>query len=203
MKGNTKMKVIVRYGSSKIKKLNQMFLGLLLPCAPVIMHCRAACSLSVMHKSKEQMEVFSCFLHLILCNQLLILPLVSTEDFTVYLIYREDMLLEKVSDERAKLLLDRFDYPHGSLSEIVSRLSVRLGEYFYDDEVFPHELGVFLGFPMEDILEYIKEDGKNPLITGYWKVYQNAQNAMKEFSNFDLAKEEIYQWYLKNQRLRF
>lgn len=197
------MKVLAKYGSNKIKKLNQMFLGLLLPCAPVIMHCRAACSLSVMHKSKEQTEVFSCLLHLILCNQLLIQPLVSTEDFIVYLIYREDMLLEKVNDKRARLLLDSFDYPCGSLSGIINRLSVRLEEYFYEDAVFPHEFGVFLGFPMEDILEFIKEDGKNSLITGYWKVYYNAQEAIKVFTSFDLAKEEIYQWYLKNQRLRF
>ncbi len=161
------MKVLARYGSNRLKKLNQMFLGLLLPCAPVIMHCRAACSLSVMHKSKEQIEVFSCFVHLILCNRLLIQPLVSTEDFTVYLIYQEDMLLEKVNDERARLLLDSFDYPHDSLSDIVSRLSVRLEEYFYEDEAFPHELGVFLGFPIDDILEFIKKDGKNFLITGY------------------------------------
>ncbi|ABX42649.1 DUF3793 family protein [Lachnoclostridium phytofermentans] len=197
------MKVLARYGSSKLKKLNQMFLGLLLPCAPVIMHCRAACSLSVMHKTQEQIEVFGCFLHLILCNQLLIQPVVLTEDFTVYLIYREDMLLEKVNDARARLLLDKFNYPHGSLSNIVSRLSIRLEEYFFEEEPFPHEIGVFLGYPIEDILEFIKEDGKNSLITGYWKVYYNAQNAIKIFSSFDLAKEEIYQWYLKNQRLRF
>ncbi len=197
------MKIVARYGSGNLDKLNKMFLGLLLPCAPVLLHCRAACSLSAMHKTKEQTEVFSCFVHLILCNQLLIHPLVSTEDFTVYLIYREDMLLEKVNDKRARKLLKDYGYRKHNLSDLLSDLSVRLMEYFYEEGVFPHELGVFLGYPIEDILEFIKEDGKNSLITGYWKVYSNVEEAIKIFSNFDYAREEIYEWYLKNQRLRF
>lgn len=197
------MKVLARYGSENYKKLNQMFLGLLLPCAPVILHCRAACSLSVMHKTNAQLEVFSCFLHLILSNELLIYPLVQTEDFTVYLIYQEDMLLEAVNEKRAKILLKGYHYPNGNLMDKLNKLSMRLNEYFYEEKTFPHELGVFLGYPMDDILDFIKESGKNSLVTGYWKVYNNVEDAEKVFAYFDLAKEEIYQWYLRNQRLRF
>nr|WP_295685517.1 DUF3793 family protein [uncultured Lachnoclostridium sp.] len=197
------MKVLARYGSSNIKKLNHMFLGLLLPCAPVIMHCRAACSLTATHKTKAHLEVFSCFLHLILCNQLLIHPLFSTEDFTVYLIYQEDMLFKKVNDRNARILLDKYDYPHDSLTEMIDRLSIRLEMYFFEEEAFPHELGVFLGYPIDDILAFMKEGGKNSLITGYWKVYSEVEDAIELFSSFDLAKEEVYQWYLRNQRLRF
>lgn len=197
------MKVFARYGSSNSKKLNQMFLGLLLPCAPVITHSRVACSLSTMYKTKDQSEVFGCFLHLILCNQLLIQPIIATEDFTVYLIYQEDMLLEKVNDSTARTLLEKYDYPNDSLSNMLNRLSIRMEQYFYEEEEFPHEFGVFLGYPIEDILAFIKEGGKNSVMTGYWKVYYNKEVAAKAFSSFDLAKDEIYQWYLRNQRLRF
>lgn len=197
------MKVTANYGSNDQKKLNQMFLGLLMPCAPVMMHCRAACSLSLLHTKDNQKEVFACFLHLLLCNNLLAKPLVSTEDFTVYLVYQEDMLLTKLKDQRASKLLEDCGYKAGNLAVLLRTLSKRMEAYFYEEAEFPHELGVFLGYPVEDVLAYRREDGRNPVLTGYWKVYHNVSKARSEFQRYDRAKEEIYQWYLKNQRLRF
>ncbi len=47
---------------------------------------------------------------------------------------------------------------------------------------FPHEVGIFLDYPIEDILGYIEHEGKNCQVSGYWKVYSNAQGAMKKIS---------------------
>ncbi|WP_066638953.1 DUF3793 family protein [Desulfolucanica intricata] len=53
---------------------------------------------------------------------------------------------------------------------------------------FPHELGIFLGYPLMDVTSFIKNKGKNYLLCKYWKVYHNPQRAKDIFYNFDRAK---------------
>ncbi|MCX7694885.1 MAG: DUF3793 family protein [Caloramator sp.] len=51
----------------------------------------------------------------------------------------------------------------------------------------PHELGVFLGFPIEDVKDFIcnKDECK---LCGYWKVYNDVDKAIKIFRLYDEAK---------------
>ena len=45
----------------------------------------------------------------------------------------------------------------------------------------PHEIGIFLGYPVEDVRQFIKNNGKNYLLNGYWKVYSDIQYATYQF----------------------
>ncbi len=49
---------------------------------------------------------------------------------------------------------------------------------------FPHEIGVVLGYPLEDVKGYIINKGKNYLLNGYWKVYHNKEQAERIFENY-------------------
>lgn len=53
---------------------------------------------------------------------------------------------------------------------------------------FPHEVGIFLDYPMGDILGYIEHGGKNCQVSGYWKVYSDAEGAMKKFQKYSGAR---------------
>lgn len=57
---------------------------------------------------------------------------------------------------------------------------------------FPHEIGVFLGIPLGDIMGFIANKGKNYIFNHYWKVYQNPLTAKKIFASFDQAKIDLY-----------
>jgi hypothetical protein len=57
--------------------------------------------------------------------------------------------------------------------------------------VFPHEIGVFLGFPIEDVLGYIKNKGRMYLFQRYWKVYHNPDRALRLFASYDRAKMQM------------
>jgi hypothetical protein len=48
----------------------------------------------------------------------------------------------------------------------------------------PHEVGVFLGYPLEDVVGFIENCGKNCNCCGYWKVYHNEDEALKTFAKF-------------------
>lgn len=52
-------------------------------------------------------------------------------------------------------------------------------------EVFPHEVGLFLGYPPEDVLQYYIRKGKDYLFSGYWKVYTNPERAIETFKLYD------------------
>lgn len=53
---------------------------------------------------------------------------------------------------------------------------------------FPHEIGLFLGYPLEDVQGFIDNGGKNCLCSGCWKVYCNCREAQKQFAKFDKCR---------------
>ena len=61
----------------------------------------------------------------------------------------------------------------------VARLKKRLAE---DD--FPHEIGVFLGYPLGDVVGFIENRGLNCKCVGCWKVYCNEHEAVKTFERY-------------------
>ena len=46
---------------------------------------------------------------------------------------------------------------------------------------FPHEIGFFLGYPYEDVIGFIANEGENFLCSGCWKVYAKERDAQTCF----------------------
>jgi len=55
----------------------------------------------------------------------------------------------------------------------------------------PHEIGIFLGYPLDDVTAFILHEGRNYLINGYWKVYTNAFCALNTFLEYDNARKQM------------
>ncbi len=55
----------------------------------------------------------------------------------------------------------------------------------------PHEIGIFLGVPLEDVESFIKHKGKNYLICGYWKVYHGLEKSIDTFEAYNQAKNKV------------
>ena len=53
---------------------------------------------------------------------------------------------------------------------------------------FPHEIGIFLGYPLDDVEGFIKNKGQNFLLNGYWKVYSNKEEKEKIFKAYKKSK---------------
>ena len=56
-------------------------------------------------------------------------------------------------------------------------------------EDFPHEIGVFLGYPLSDVIGFIQNGGQNCICCGCWKVYSNECEALRSFERFRKCKE--------------
>ena len=61
---------------------------------------------------------------------------------------------------------------------------------------FPHEIGAFLGYPVNDVRGFIQNEGKGCLMTGYWKVYENLAGAKMIFNKYDRAKDSAVNEFL-------
>lgn len=61
----------------------------------------------------------------------------------------------------------------GLLEQLTGRLCL--------EEDFPHEIGVFLGYPLEDVEGFIRNQGKNYTYSGYWKAYGDPEAARRRF----------------------
>ncbi len=84
--------------------------------------------------------------------------------------------------------LEDFGYMDQDMEAVLIRLSKRISQTYCKDKDFPHEIGVFLDYPLEDVKGYIREKGRNSLLNGYWKVYHNPGKAQMTFHAYDKAK---------------
>ena len=77
--------------------------------------------------------------------------------------------------------------------KLLKRLSDRIMMYCGGNVEFPHEIGAFLEYPVEDVRGFLENKGENFLYSGYWKVYHNLSKTLKLFEYFDIVRD----WTLK------
>lgn len=105
------------------------------------------------------------------------------------LVYRPEMLEEYLSCKKARRILKKDGYPeNGSLQELLQFMKQR----FETGNDFPHEIGLFLGYPLEDVEGFQKHKGNGCKMCGYWKVYGDVEAARRTFAQFDRCREFIH-----------
>ncbi len=52
----------------------------------------------------------------------------------------------------------------------------------------PHEIGIFLGYPLSDVIAFSSCEKKECIEVGYWKVYSNQERARKLFGLYDRSR---------------
>lgn len=104
----------------------------------------------------------------------------------VVLFYR-DAALENVirGHAEAGFLAEAGYRTSGTLSEHLVRLQARF------KNTCPHEIGIFLGIPVEDIRGFIEHGGRNCKLCRYWKVYHDPGKAEAVFTRFDTARKRV------------
>lgn len=107
---------------------------------------------------------------------------------TLVYIYNEKMLTAWLSIPQVRTFLAEYGYTSDMdtdtmLGVLASRISCGS---------FPHEIGAFLGYPIADIKGFISNSGKNCLLCGYWKVYENAETAQRTFKTYDRCRNILF-----------
>lgn len=105
------------------------------------------------------------------------------------LLYKDKELKDYLFRKDVNQMLKRNGYRGLSVEQALRLLSGRYRSYMEQRGNFPHEIGLFLGYPVEDVEGFIKNEGKNCLYTGYWKVYDNMAEKTQLFDRYDYVRE--------------
>lgn len=89
-----------------------------------------------------------------------------------------------------------------SLQEKLRFLGERISWFYNQSQEFPHETGVFLGYPLEDVKGFIRHGGKNYCEIGYWKVYSKAEQARETFRLYDEALNTALEEFFAGKTIR-
>lgn len=94
-------------------------------------------------------------------------------------VYRPKKLSADLQNELAAGLLRECGYPCSDENTCLRCLIRRLDE----SADFPHEIGLFLGYPPEDVDGFINRRGECKCC-GFWKVYGDVDSAQKLFARY-------------------
>jgi len=92
-------------------------------------------------------------------------------------LYRESHLTAALRDAQNAAFLRSCGYQRLDAQGALDTLTQRLRE----SDAFPHEIGLFLGYPLGDVLGFIEHRGKNCLCCGLWKAYTDPTSAQRCF----------------------
>ncbi|MCC8139529.1 MAG: DUF3793 family protein [Lachnospiraceae bacterium] len=121
------------------------------------------------------------------------LALSRGERKAIWFLYRRDRLEAELIWPQTRTFLQDFGYRAGEegLIAMLFRLRERYAAYKEGKAAFPHEMGVFLGYPLCDVKGFIEQGGRNCLLSGYWKVYGNVGKAKKTFQTYRTVRDVL------------
>lgn len=150
--------------------------------APTLLGIKCANLISVamderdMREYQQEFENRSGMQMLVLCQ---------CRDRCLLYVYHEMLLKMQLWQPEILRFLAQYGYRNNmTVPEMLSHLAARM-----QCGHFPHEIGIFLGYPLADVQGFIVNHGKNCLLCGCWKVYSNPESARRTFANYDRCRD--------------
>ncbi|MBR4711151.1 MAG: DUF3793 family protein [Clostridia bacterium] len=147
-------------------------------CAPTMASLKTGNMFNCAFESREQMLRELRQLNRRLRHKgLRILPLRWREGRALLYLFRPKLLQRDLRDPLAGRILTECGYACTEANACLARLIARLRT----EPDFPHEIGLFLGYPPADVDGFMhrKEACK---LSGLWKVYDDAEGAVRQFA---------------------
>ena len=150
-------------------------------CAPTLAGLKTGSMFTCPYESKEALLNSVRQLNKRLGKKgLRILPLRFSDKKALIYLYRPAKLSADLSNHTAKALL----HPRGYNTESCEKCVVHLVRKLRQEEAFPHEIGLFLGYPPEDVHGFIENGACGCKGVGCWKVYGDEESAKKKFDQY-------------------
>jgi hypothetical protein len=110
-----------------------------------------------------------------------------TDRSVILFIYKADLLALCLSHDDTACFLEGMgydcgsDFPDGCVRTLKERFKLSM----------PHEIGVFLGYPLDDVKGFIENGGRGSKATCYWKVYGDESYARRKFDEYRKAETDV------------
>ena len=147
-------------------------------CAPTLAGIKTGSLFPCPYETREElMADVRAFNRRFAARGLCLLPLRLENGHALLYLYRPAELRRDLQNGLAREILSSAGYRCGSCEGCVTDLVRRLR----GSAEFPHEIGLFLGYPIEDVVGFIRYSGRGCKLSGYWKVYGDAEAASRLF----------------------
>jgi len=114
---------------------------------------------------------------------------------TFVLFYNSEKIKLSISNKKNMEFLKRFGYNEKMDLE---QCLILLGKRF--EIMCPHEIGIFLGYPLEDVVSFVDYPNAKCKMVGYWKVYHDIEKAEIIFNKYDEIKYTIMKLMMKGMK---
>ena len=156
-----------------------------LQCAPIIKGIKISNLLIISSEDEYKLRI-------ILKNTgIVYYRLLRKDGKTTFLLFRMPQLMVYLQDSCVQNLLRKYGYSDFSLGGILRTFQKRFETYRNEKDDFPHEIGLLLGYPMEDVIGFIEQEGKNYLYSGYWKVYADVSTKQELFRQYERVQKDV------------
>lgn len=160
-------------------------------CSPTLAGIKTGNLFSSRFESRESMmKEIRRFNEILAPKGILILPLLFDENTgrgLIYL-YRPTRLAKDLEQKDAADILKGAGYTKGSPEQMIEELKSRI----HGKKQFPHEIGLFLSYPPEDVRGFMEHHASGCKCVGTWKVYGDEKSAKKTFEKYSKC-QTIYQ----------
>jgi len=106
-------------------------------------------------------------------------------DWALIYVCRKSSIQEKLQNEEIAEFLEDYGYSDMDIEAALEKLKIRLNA----ENGFPHEIGVFLDYPIGDVKGFIQNAGSSYKCNGCWKVYCNECETVKLFARFAKCRD--------------
>ncbi|MEY8355907.1 DUF3793 family protein [Lachnospiraceae bacterium 54-53] len=165
-------------------------------CSPTLASIKTASLFNHSFSSEEELEKQLTDLNSQLGEKgIMLLSLYRRRNKALIYVYRKSHLQADLNRPGVSRFLKKYGYERMEADYALERLKKRLGE----DGAFPHEIGIFLGYPLGDVIGFIQNSGKNCKCIGCWKVYCNECEAVRIFARYQKCRA-VYSRLWQNGR---
>lgn len=170
-----------------VQKMNQKHIEtkLAIQCAPVITGIKLS-NLLILQKSDVKNLPW-----ILRHTGIVSLKLAEVKEKVTFLIFRREELRAYLEDAKVQQILEECGYTDLSFKGILFTFMEHYHAYAKDEKQFPHEMGLLLGYPVEDVEGFIVHKGQNFLYSGYWKVYADVSTKQELFRQYERVQKDV------------
>lgn len=158
-------------------------------CAPTLSGIKSGSIFSIRHQEPVKIAGFiNTYNDILNTYGVYLEALCLCDNRALIYVYRRSAVMAQCSREEMKRFLESRGYGQKfDLRDYLHILKARLK----DSDEFPHEIGAFLGYPLQDIEAFIRFKGKEYKLNGYWKVYHDVSNTKRLFENYSRCRHRF------------
>ena len=167
-------------------------------CAPTLAGIKTGNLFSCSYPDRKELtKIISGLNRKLVPRGVRIVPLKVRRGRALIYVYRPHALENDLADNRARELLVQYGYLPGNLNACVIHLIRRL----QSAGDFPHEIGLFLSYPPEDVQGFIHNKARQYKCSGCWKVYGDEQEAKNIFKKYHMCSKIYFQQWKQGKSI--